>query len=108
MDRRVASKGSASELAAPIGDHFVDVHVELGAAASHPYMQRKHVVMLTRQDLVTGLNDQLVALIVQPLAIMVRDGGGLLQGGVGRDHLARNQVLADAKMLKRALGLSAP
>ena len=108
MDRRVASKRSAGELAAPIGDHFVDVHVELGAAASHPDMQRKHVVMLTRQDLVTGLNDQLRALIVEALAVMVRDGGGLLQNRVGRDHLARNQVLADAEMLKRALGLGAP
>ena len=108
MDRRVASKGSASELGAPIGDHFVDVHVELGAAARHPDVQGKHVVMLACQDLVTDLNDQLVALIVQPLAVMVRDGGGLLQCGVGRDHLAGNQVLADAEMLKRALGLGAP
>jgi hypothetical protein len=47
-------------------------------------MQWKHVVMLTRQDLVTRLHDQPVALIVEPLAVMVRDGGRLLQNRVGR------------------------
>src|SRR5882672_5306275 len=108
MHRRVASKGRASELATPVGDHFVDVHVELGAAAGHPDMQGKHVVMLAGQDLVTGLNNQVIALIVKPLAVAVRDGGGFLQGGVSRDHLARNQVLADAEMFEGTLGLSAP
>jgi hypothetical protein len=47
-------------------------------------MQGKHVLMLTCQNLVTDLNDQPVALIVEPLAIMVRDGGRLLQNRVGR------------------------
>src|ERR1700730_17661746 len=108
MDRRVASKGGASELATAVGDHFVDVHVELGAAARHPDMQWKHVVMLAGQDFVTGLNDQLIALIVKPLAVAVGGGGGLLQGGVGRDHLAGDQVLPDAEMFKRTLGLGAP
>ena len=64
--------------------------------------------MLAGEDFVAGLNDQLVTLIVEPLAGMVRDGGGFLQDGVGGDHLARNQILADAEMLERALGLSAP
>src|SRR5208283_798531 len=108
MDRRVASKRSASELATPVGDHFVDVHVELGAAARHPDVQGKHVVMLACQDFITGLNDQLVVVIVQSLAVTVRDCGGLLQSGVGCDHFAGNQVFADAEMLKRALGLGAP
>ena len=35
--------------------------------------------MLTRQDLVTRLRDQPVALIVEPLTFMVRNGGRLLQ-----------------------------
>ena len=108
MNRRVAPKRRAGKLAAPVGDHLVDVHVELGAAARHPHMQRKHVVMLAGQDFVAGLHDQLVTLIVEPLAGMVRDGGGFLQDGVGSDHLTRNQILADAEMLERALGLSAP
>src|SRR6516162_5901505 len=104
----MTSKRSARELTTPVGDHLVHVHVELSTASGHPDMQGKHVVMLTVEDFVTGLNDQLVALIVKPFAVVVRNGGGFLQSGVGRDHLARDQVLADAEMFKRALGLSAP
>jgi len=36
MNRRMASERRARKLAAAIGDHFIDVHVELGAAARHP------------------------------------------------------------------------
>src|SRR6516165_6258378 len=39
---------------------------------------------------------------------MVGGGGCFFQDGVGRDHFARDQIPADAKMLERALGLSAP
>ena len=108
MNRRLAAERRAGELAASVGDHLVDVHVELGAAAGHPDMQREHVVMLAGENFVAGLNDQLVTLIVEPLAGVVGGGGGFLQGGIGGDHLARNQILADAEMLERALGLSAP
>src|SRR6516225_11289455 len=108
MDRSMAAKWSAGELATSIGDHLVYVHVELGAAAGHPDMQGKHVAMLPGQNLVAGLNDQLVTLIIEPFAIVVRDGGGLLQGGIGRDHLARDQVSPDAEMLERTLSLRTP
>ena len=108
VNRRLAPERRARKLAAAIGDHLVDVHVELGAAARHPHMQRKHVMMLAGEDFVAGLHDQLVTLIVEPLAGVIRGGGGFLQGGIGGDHFARNQILADAEMLERALGLSAP
>ncbi len=71
-------------------------------------MQGKHIVVLAGENLVANLNDQLVTLIVEPLSGMVRGGGGLLQGGVGGDHFSGYQVLPDAEMLERALGLSAP
>src|SRR5262245_32085538 len=64
--------------------------------------------MLTRQYFVAGLDDQFVMLIVEPLAGMVRGGRGLLQDRVGGDHLARNQILADAEVLERALSLGTP
>jgi hypothetical protein len=54
------------------------------------------------------MDDQLVTLIVEPLTRMVRGGSGFLQGGVGGDHFAGNQIAADAEMLERALGLGAP
>src|ERR1700683_5843408 len=79
MNRSVAAERGPCELAATVGDHFVYVHVELGAAAGHPDMQRKHVVVLAGEDFVAGLSDQFVSLIVKALARVVRDGGGLLQ-----------------------------
>ena len=108
MNRRLAAERRAGELAAAVGDHFVHVHVELRAAAGHPHVQREHVVVLAGEDLVADLNDQLVRLVVEPLAGMVGVGGGFLQDGIGGDHLARDQILADAEMLERALGLCAP
>src|SRR5262249_43241914 len=58
--------------------------------------------------LVAGLNDQLVRLIAEPLAGMVGGRRGLLQDRIRGDHLARDQILADAEVLERSLSLSAP
>jgi hypothetical protein len=71
-------------------------------------VQWKHVVVLAGEDLVAGLNDQFELLIAEALAGMVCSGSGLLQDGIGGDHLTRDQVLADAEMLERALGLGTP
>src|SRR5262249_5412195 len=108
MNRRMAAERSAGDLRAAVGDYFVDVHVELGATAGHPDVQRKHIVMLAGEDFVAGLDDQFVALIVEPLTIAIGDSGGLLQCRVGRDHLAGNQIFPDAEMFERTLSLSAP
>src|SRR6266478_4369016 len=78
MHRGLAPKRRTGELAAPVGDHLVHVHVELRTAARHPHMQGEHVVMLTREDLVADLNDQLVTLIVEPLAGIIGIGGAFL------------------------------
>jgi hypothetical protein len=71
-------------------------------------MQGKHIVVLAGQDFVAHLNDQFISLIVEPFAGMIRCGGSFFQDGVGRDHFTGDQVLADAEMLERALGLSTP
>src|SRR5437879_8298256 len=105
MNRRLAAERSAGKLTAAVGNHFVDIHVELGAAARHPNVQGKHVVMLAGEELVASLNNQLVTLIVEPFAGMVGGGSRFLQGGVGGDHFAGNQIAANAEMLERAPGL---
>src|SRR5580658_8783010 len=64
--------------------------------------------MLAFQYLVTHLNDQCVRLVAEPLAGMVRVSGRFLQDGIRGYHLPRDQILADAKVLKRALGLGSP
>ena len=98
----------ASKLAAAIRDHLVHVHVELRAAAGHPDVQGKHVVMLAGENFVADLDDQSVGLVSQPLAGVVGNGSRLFEDGIGRDHLTRDQILADAEMLERALRLRSP
>ena len=71
-------------------------------------MQRKHVVVLASEDLVTDLHDQLVGLFGEPLAGVVGGGRGFLQNGIRDDHLSRDQILANAEVLERTLSLCAP
>jgi hypothetical protein len=104
----MAAERRASDLGAAIRDNLVDIHVELGAAARHPDMQGKHVAVPTSQDLVAHLDDQSTALIIQALVDMIGEGSSFFQRCVRRDHLAWDQILADAEMLKRALRLRAP
>jgi hypothetical protein len=90
MHGGLASEWRAGELAATVRDHLVHVHIELRAAAGHPNVQRKHIVMLAGEDFIAGLNDQFVTLIVQSLAVMVGCSCRLLQNGIGANHLAWN------------------
>jgi hypothetical protein len=98
---RLAESGGATidwrarKLAATVGDPFVHGHIELGAAARQPNMKRKHVAMLTGEDFVAGLNDQLVTLIVEPLAGMIRGGSSFLRSSphsIGRDRRDRHRA----------------
>ncbi|MNI58358.1 hypothetical protein D3C73_1134680 [compost metagenome] len=54
----LAATGVASQLVGATGDHFVDVHVALGATAGLPDHQRKLVIMVAGEHLVGGLLDQ--------------------------------------------------
>ncbi|MCY1173930.1 hypothetical protein D9M73_141130 [compost metagenome] len=54
----LAATGVASQLVGATGDHFVDVHVALGATAGLPDHQRKLVIMVAGEHLVCGLLDQ--------------------------------------------------
>ena len=79
VHRRLAAERRAGKLAAAIRDHFVHVHVELRAAAGHPDVQRKHILVLAGQNLVADLRDQPTDLVVEPPAGMVRQRRGLFQ-----------------------------
>src|SRR5258708_40192928 len=108
MNRMFAAERRAGKLAAPVRNDLVDVHVELGAAARHPHMQRKHVVMAASEYFVTDTRDQGVNLIRQPAISVVRGSSGAFYNRIGSDHFAGDQVSADAEMLQRALGLRPP
>ncbi len=104
----LAAKLHAEKLAATVADDLVHVHVELRAAASHPYMQRKHVAVLSGQNLVAGLNDQIVDFSLEASIRAVCPRRRLFQKGQGADHFNRHDVFADAEMLNRALRLRPP
>src|SRR5215510_4926113 len=108
MNRGLAAERCARELAATVGDHLVDVHIELGAAASHPHMQGKHVMVLASEDFVADFHNQSIGLSVEPLTSVVGNRCSLLESGVRSDHFMRNEITANAEMLQRALGLCAP
>jgi hypothetical protein len=52
------------------------------------------------RDFVTNPSDQFVGLVIEATACMVRGGRGTLQDRVSRDHLARDQILANAEVLQ--------
>ena len=108
VDRRLAAERRSGELRRAIGNHLVDVHVELRSAARHPDAQGKHVVVPAGHDFVAGLHDELELPVGEAPAGVVGDGRGLLHDRVGLDHLSRHQIPADAEIVERALGLRAP
>jgi hypothetical protein len=71
-------------------------------------MKREHVVVLAGEDFVAGLDDEFELFVAKALAIVVRGGGGFFENRVGGDHLARDEIRADAEMFELALRLRAP
>src|ERR1700735_3710453 len=108
MNWCLAPERRTCELTTAVGDHLVYIHVELRTAARHPYVQREHVMMLASEDLITGLDNQFVPLVVEPTTSMIGISSGFLQRRVRCNHLARNQILSYAEMFKRPLRLCSP
>jgi hypothetical protein len=65
-------------------------------------------VVLAAKDLVADARNEIVGLSRQASARMIGGGGATFEDRVGRDHLARDQVAADAEMLEGPLGLRSP
>src|ERR1700757_5007524 len=108
MNGPLASERRACKLATPVRNHLIHVHVELGAAAGHPDVQREHIVMLAREDLVARLNNEPVPLGVEVAYRMVGMGCGFLQSRISRNHLAWHEILPYAEVFNRPLRLSSP
>src|SRR5258708_26689001 len=105
MNRPLAAERCASELAASVCDDLVDVHVELRSAAGHPDVERKHLMVRAGKKLVANARDQFVGLVAEPTSGVVFGCRRPLQDGIAADHLARNQIMPDAEVLERPLGL---
>src|ERR1700760_2821071 len=100
VDRTFAAERRVCNLAAPIRYDLVDIHIELGAASSHPDMQREHFAMFAGQNFIADLGDQRQRPVINAATGMVGGGGGALDDSIGSDHLARDEILADVEMLQ--------
>jgi hypothetical protein len=108
MHRRLAAARIAGQFVGAAGDHLVDVHVGLGAAAGLPDHQREVLVVAACEDLVGGLFDQPGDFRRQFAEVVVDPRGGFLDQRQGVDHGERHALAADGEVLQRALGLGAP
>src|SRR6185312_16723696 len=102
MDRPLASQRLVGDLADAVRDHLIDVHVELGAAACHPDVQREHVAVLAIQYFVADLDDQIGLVRRKAAAGLVGACRSLLENGIGIDHFTRNKIYSDTEMLATA------
>src|SRR5579859_1864270 len=58
MNGFLAAHRAAGDFDGAVGDHFVDVHVGLRAAAGLPDAQREVLVELSGNDFIGGLDDE--------------------------------------------------
>ena len=100
--------GRPGQLIAPAGDHLVEVHVALGAAARLPDGEGKLLREAPCQNLVAGLKDQILPLKIQAAQGVIGQRAGPLEKGKGADEGQGHALLADGEILKASLGLSAP
>ncbi len=108
VHRALAAPWAASQFVGAAGDHFVDVHVALGAAAGLPDHQGELVVVLVGEDFVGGLFDQAGDVRADAAVAAIHPGGGLFHQGQGMHHGEGHAFLADGEVFQRALGLGAP
>ena len=92
----------------PVGDDFVDVHVELRPAAGHPYGQGEIAIEFAGQDVIAGLDDSVGPVAVDDAQFLVGQSCRLFQISKDRDHFGGNLFRADLKILEAALCLGTP
>ena len=108
VDGRLAAELAAGQLDGAVGDHLVDVHVRLRAAAGLPDDQRKVVVQIAGDDLIGGAHDQVALAHLQHAELRVGERRRLLEDPEGAHHLDRHAFAADAEVVARPFGLRAP
>ena len=103
----LAAHLAAGDFDGAIGDHLVDVHVGLRAAAGLPDAQRKMIVELAGDDFVGGAGDELGFFVRELAEVLIYQRGGLFEDAEGADELGRHGVFADVEVDERAGGLRA-
>ena len=108
VHRPFAAAALAGQLVGAAGDHLVDVHVALRAAAGLPDPQGELRVMLAGENLIGDLFDQLADLGAEAAVALVDAGGGFFDQAQGVNHRQRHDLLTAGEIAQGALGLGAP
>ena len=99
---------AAQQLAGPVGQHLVDVHVGLGARSGLPDHQGEFLVVPPGQHLVGGGDDGRRLVLRQQAHQVVHDRGGAFDLRQGPDDFTRLALAGNIEVLQGALGLRAP
>ena len=109
VDRLLAALGPAQLLVGAPGDHFIGIHVRLGARPGLPDDERELVVEVAAGDFGGGLLDGFGEMRVEPADARVHPRRGLLHEAQRMDDLDRHALaLAEREIADRAFGLRAP
>ena len=99
---------AAEDFGGAVRDDFVHVHVGLRAGAGLPDSEREVISELSGEDLVAGLDDRVLAAVIEIAELIVHNGGGTLQIHEGAGDFSRHLFRADLEILIGALGLGSP
>ena len=108
VDQPFLAALAPEDLAGPVGQDLVHVHVALGAAPGLPDHERELVVVSPRQHLVGRGHDRLPLLLVEDLQVHVHEGGRLLHEREGVEDEDGQPLARDPEVVERALRLRSP
>ena len=106
MDGLFRAQHSTGHINRPIGDHLVDVHVRLGAAAGLPNAEREVVVQFALGDLGGGFDDEIGFFLCEEAELLIGQSAGSFQVSKGVDERGRHRVVGDIEVVQGSLGLS--
>src|SRR5438445_520245 len=99
---------ASQELARPVGEHLIHVHVGLRARARLPHHERKLGVVPSGEHLVGGGGDGFRLVLGKLLQLHVHARAGALDQRERADQLHGHALAGNAEILERALRLRAP
>src|SRR5712664_3107141 len=107
MDGLLAAQFASGDFNGAIGNHLVDVHVGLRAAAGLPDAKREVLREFSFDDFIGGPHDEAALFVREFSQVLVHERGGFFEYAEGADQLGRHEVLADSEVDERAGGLRA-
>ena len=99
---------AAQQFAGAVGQHFVDIHVGLGARAGLPDHQRKFVRVLAGNHFIGRRHDGLGFILVLQAQRVIDEGRGALDLRQRPDQLGRLLLARNIEVLQRTLRLRPP